>query len=215
MLKLMNRNSKAGFTLLELLISIVLLGVIVIIIGGAMRLGFRSVESGEEKSDSLERIRSSLHIIDSQIQSLILISPSYDEEKEEESYFQGYRESLQFSTNYSIWGGQKGYVVVTYRVEPDDQGKQILYASEKIVVMEDSRETKLLDNFDAIYFEYFYKDPTEEVGEWVEQWTDENNIPERIKLHLVNGEKDLSMIIPTRIGGSMIQTPFKPFGEEE
>src|SRR4030042_4056974 len=112
---------------------------------------------------------------------------------------------MQFSTNYSIWGGEKGYVIVTYKVESGDYGKQALYASENIVGIEEERETKLLDAFDGIYFEYFYKDPTEEEGKWVEQWTDDVYIPEKVKLHLIEGTRDFSMIIPFRTRESITQ----------
>jgi len=204
-----------GFTLLELLISIVMLGIIILIVTGAMRLGLRSVDAGEKKAESLERFRSSLNIIDSQIQSLFPIT--YNEEGTVNSNFTGSRESLQFSTNYSIWGVQKGYVTVSYNVSSEDTGKPVLYASENIMGMEDSRETKLLDSFDEIYFEYFYKDPTEEEGKWVEEWTDTANIPEKIRLHLVTGQRDLSFIIPVRVRVSIARasTEIPEGGEEE
>src|SRR3989337_2471377 len=69
----------AGFTLLELLISIVMLGIIMVILVGALRLGFRSVESGEKKIESFERMRVSLSIIDSQIQSQIPLTYQNEE----------------------------------------------------------------------------------------------------------------------------------------
>jgi general secretion pathway protein J len=200
-----------GFTLLELIISIGIIGIIVLITAGAMRLGARSVASGEKKIESLERIRTSLNIIDSQIQSEIPLT-YYDEDGVRKYYFKGEREFMQFSTNYSIWGGEKGYVIVTYKFESGDYGKQALYASENIVGIQDERETKLLDAFDGIYFEYFYKDPTEEKGEWVEQWTDDLNTPEKVRLHLVEGTIDFSMIIPFRTIGSLTQISSGPTG---
>jgi general secretion pathway protein J len=198
-------RGNCGFTLLELIISIALIGIIVLIIGSAMRLGFRSVNSGEKRIESLERIRASLNILDSQIQSEIPLT--YDDEGVRKYYFKGEREFMQFTTNHSIWGGESGYVTVTYKVESGDNGRQVLYASENIVGMESKRDTKLFDAFEMIYFEYFYKDPTEEKGEWVEQWTDEVNIPEKVRFHLVEGTKDLSIIIPFRTRGSLTQMP--------
>jgi general secretion pathway protein J len=202
-----------GFTLLELLISIVMIAIIVLIIGGAMRLGFRSVDAGEKKIESLERLKASLQIIDAQIQSLIILT--HGEGGTMESSFEGDKESLQFSTNYSIWGGQKGYVVVSYDVSSEEGSKPFLLASETIMGTEGGRETKLLDGFEEIYFEYFYKDPTEEEGKWVEEWTDESNIPEKIRLHLVTGQKDLSFIIPVRVKESVVQTSSITPEEEE
>lgn len=197
-------SHEGGFTLLELLISIAILGVIILIIGGALRLGARSVESGERKIEYLERIRASLNIIDSQIQSEVPLT--YDEDGVKKYYFKGGMDSMQFSTNYSIWSGQRGYVIVTYRVESANHGKQVLYASESNIGTNDNKETKLLDTFDRIYFEYFYRDPTEQQGRWIEQWTDATSIPEKIRLHLVKGRMDFSMIIPMRARGSMAQT---------
>jgi len=192
-----------GFTLLELTVSIAMIGIIILIIAGAMRLGLRSVDSGEKRIESLERIRTSLSTIDSQLQSEIPLT--YDEEGFKKYYFKGERKFIQFSTNYSIWSGEKGYVLAAYRVESGDHGKEVLYSSENIIGLEDVRETKLLDSFDSIYFEYFYKDPTEEKGEWVEQWTDDVTIPEKVRLHLVEGTRDLSMIIPLRARGPLIE----------
>ena len=62
-------NRVAGFTLLELIISITLVAIIVLIISVAANLGYRSFNSGEKKMNAVERLRSSLTIIDAQIQS--------------------------------------------------------------------------------------------------------------------------------------------------
>lgn len=196
-LKLKIQYSNRGFTLLELLISIVILVIIILIIAGAMRLGFRSVDAGEKKTESLERFRTSLNIINSQIQSLLPITLS--EEGTQQSNFTGSRQSMHFSTNYSIWGVQKGYVEVSYDVSYEDTGKQALYASENIMGTEGSKEIKLFDALDEIYFDYFYKDPTEEEGKWVEEWTDTLSLPEKIRLHLIKGKTDFSLIIPVRV----------------
>ena len=197
-------NSRSGFTLLELLISLVMIGVIAIIITGAIRLGIRAVNKGETKIDHLERTRASFNIIDSQIQSQIPLT--FEENGEKKYYFQGDKESLQFSTNYSLWGGQKGYVMVRYKAESDDTGKQFLAVSENIIGTNSNRETRLFSTVDEIYFEYFFKDPTEEKGKWVDKWTDTANIPEKVKFHLIYGKKDVPMIIPMRTSGSLSQT---------
>lgn len=211
-------NFRSGFTLLELTISIAIIGIIVLIIAGATRLGSRSVESGGKRIESLERIRASLNVIDSQIQSEIPLT--YDEDGVRKYYFKGDRKFMQFSTNYSIWGGEKGYVIATYTVESEDNGRQVLYASENIIGLDGKRDTKLFDNFEMIYFEYFFKDLTEEEGKWAEQWTDDLNIPEKVRLHLVEGTRDLSIIIPFRARGSLNQMPsgstgFRPSAGEE
>ena len=197
-------SRKAGFTILELTISISLIGLIVLIILGALRLGYRSIESGEKRIEYLERIRSSFNIIDSQIQSYSALTYN-DDMGVKKYYFIGKRGLLQFSTNYSVWGGEKGYVIATYTVTPAENGKQVFYVTEHIVGLESTREAKLFDHFDAIYFEYFFKDPMEEAGKWVEEWTEEESVPEKVKIHFIEGAKDLPMIIPLRIKASLTE----------
>lgn len=191
----------AGFTLLELIISITLVAIIVLIVAGAASLGYRSFSTGERKLNAIERLRASLIIIDAQIQSGVPLTLGDGGVKQ--YYFVGEQDSLKFSTNHSIWGGQRGYVIVNYRVETDNQGKRTLFASENKVGMENQKETKLLEGFNEITFDYFKQDDTEEEGEWVTQWVEEEMMPTRIRLNLVRGSTSLAYIMPVRVGGAI------------
>ena len=196
-----NSESNAGFTLLELIISITLVAIIVLIVAGAASLGYRSFNSGEKKLNAVERLRASLIIIDAQIQSGVPLT--LEDGGVKQYYFVGEQDSLKFSTNHSIWGGQRGYVIVNYRVETDEKGKRTLFASEYKVGMEIQKETKLLEGFNEITFDYFSQDVTEEEGEWITQWVDEEMMPTKIKLKLVQGSTSLAYIIPVRVGGEI------------
>jgi general secretion pathway protein J len=190
-----------GFTLLELIISITLVAIIVLIVAGAASLGYRSFNSGERKLNAIERLRASLIIIDAQIQSGVPLT--LEDGGVKQYYFVGEQDSLKFSTNHSIWGGQRGYVIVSYRVETDGQGKRTLFASEYKVGMENQKETKLLEGFNEITFDYFRQDATEEEGEWITQWVDEEMMPTKIRLNLVRSSTSLSYIMPVRVGGAI------------
>ncbi len=188
-----------GFTLLELMISITMLAVILLIVGTAMRLGLRSVDSGEKRIASLERFRASLNIIGAHIQSELPVP--MQETAGKSIVFLGDSESMQFPSSFSLWGNQRGYVTVSYKVEPDQWGKQDLYVEENAAGVRDKGQVKLFEFFDKIYFDYFYKNPTEEKGNWVEQWTttDSVSVPEKIRLHLVTGDREMSFIIPVKV----------------
>lgn len=204
----MDRSAKstkpAGFTLLELIISITLLAVIVLIVAGAASLGYRSFSTGERRISAIERLRSSITIIDAQIQSGVPLT--LEDGGVKEYYFVGEEDSLKLSTNYSIWGGQRGYVMVDYRVALDDSGKRTLYASEYKIGLDNQKEVKLLEGFDEISFNYFMEEATEEEGEWVTQWVDEERMPTKVRLNLVKGTQALAYVIPVRVGGQIGET---------
>jgi hypothetical protein len=178
------------------MISLTMLGIIALITTGALFTSVRTVTSGERKIDRLERTRTSFNMIDSQVQSQVPLS--FVENGEKKYYFQGDKEYLQFPTNYSIWGGRNGYILVKYNVQSDNTGKKFLSVSENIIGGSVLRESHLFSSADVIYFEYFFKDPTEGKGGWGDKWTDTAHIPQKIRLHLAYGEKEISLIIPTR-----------------
>jgi general secretion pathway protein J len=200
----MHHKREQGFTLLELMISITMLAVILLIVGAAMRLGLRSVDSGEKRIAALDRFRASLNIIDAQIQSELPVE--MQETAGKIIVFLGNSESMQFPSNFSLWGDQRGYVTVSYKVEQDQWGKQDLFVEESATGVTNKGEVKLFEFFDRIYFDYFYKEPTEEKGSWVEEWTTPDSVPEKIRLHLVNGDREMSFIIPVKARNVVIKT---------
>jgi general secretion pathway protein J len=192
-------NAQSGFTLLELLVSIVLICLIVAIIGAAMRLGYRSLDKGEKKAEIQERFKVSLNLMDAQLQSGIPLKTTGETGEAINQYlFEGKKDSVRFASNYSFIGGQKGYVIVTYRVETGTNDKRTLFAQENTIGMENQKEVKLLEGFDDIHFEYFFKEATEEQGKWVEEWTDTATLPENIRIHLVRGDQHISLLVPMR-----------------
>lgn len=190
--------SSSGFTLLELMVSIVLVAIIVIILTASMRVGYRSLEGGEKKAESLERFRVSLRLIDSQLQSCLPITVK--EEGLGRLVFIGSRDSMTFASNRSLFRGRKGYVIVSYRIETGSNGKRVLYLQENTVGIENRRETKLLDGFDNIRFEYYQVDATKtgEGTDWSDELADGTNLPQKVKLHLEQGARKLFLTIPVR-----------------
>lgn len=207
-MKKRNIGNQRGFTLLELLLSVAILGIVVVIIAGAMRLGFRSVESGERKVESLERMRTSFGLLDAQIQSAFALAETGEnvEVGSPRFRFAGEHFLLQFPSNYSLWSGPLGYVMVTYRVLPDEKGGKALHLTENVIGTDRIREVMLLDRAREISFEYFFKEAAEEEGSWVEQWTDTESIPEKIRVKLARDSVSLSLIIPVRGRGAAAKT---------
>jgi general secretion pathway protein J len=195
-------SAQSGFTLLELLVSIVLIGLIVAIVGAAMRLGYRILDKGEKKTEMQERFKVSVSLMDAQIQSAIPLKTTGETteglEGVNQFLFEGKKDSVKFASNYSLMGGQKGYVIVAYRVETGSNDKRTLFAQENSVGMENQKDVKLLEGFDDIHFEYYFKEAAAEQGSWVEEWTDTATLPEKMRIHLAWGNQQISLLVPMR-----------------
>lgn len=209
-------GGRGGFTLLELLLSILILALVFLVILGALRLGFRSVEAGEKKVEALERIRNAVNLMEAQIESEIPLS--YEENGEKKYYFRGGKTTLDLATNYSIWGGEKGFVVASYWAVPEANGRWSLRARENIIGQETRRETRMLDDLEEVRFEYYVRDtsqdPQDEGGAWQEEWQEGEGLPtseklEKVRLLFRRNGKELAWIIPLRSrgGGSGLGAP--------
>ncbi len=189
---------RRGFTLLEVMISIALISMLVVIIAGAMRLAQRSIEKGELRSDYLERFKVSFLVMDAQIQSAIPLVRADDEAGR--LFFEGSGDAVKFASNYSLTGGYRGYVTVSYQVRQNPEGRSALYVEENNIGVENVREMRLLDGMDEIRFEYFRRenDADETPGEWVETWTDELLFPRKIRIHLAWRGQEIQLIVPMR-----------------
>jgi hypothetical protein len=68
-----------------------------------------------------------------------------------------------------------------------------------MVGIETAKETKLLEGFDDIAFDYFQNGTTTgEPGMWTQDWTSEVTIPLKIRMYLLSGLKERSMVLPIR-----------------
>jgi general secretion pathway protein J len=193
--------SGGGFTLLELLIAITLLVVILVVTLGAVRIGSRSLAAGEKKIDAQERFRTVLAIMDAQIQSQMPLS--YEGEDGKRYYFSGEAKTLRFLTCYSIWSGQRGYVIVDYTIEPEEGGREVLYAQEQTPGIEGRLRTRLIEA-SGMSFAYFYKSPAEEEGSWTDTLSGGTAVPQKVRFTLTPGVNGFSRVFPVKAQGAAV-----------
>lgn len=166
-------NDRKGFTLLELMISLTILGLIATVIFSSLRLGLRTWEKGEEKVEQYQRIRVVLEILESQLRSTYPYIIQDEKTKEQFPFFQGEKDSIKFVSPISFKTEEPmGLSLVSYKVAGQGRGAlqyspaKVFLASEELILNKDifkeesikeKEEIELFPQLKQISFQYYGK----------------------------------------------------------
>ncbi|MCX8026912.1 MAG: prepilin-type N-terminal cleavage/methylation domain-containing protein [Thermodesulfovibrionales bacterium] len=190
-------KKEAGFTLLELIISITLMALIVTISLGGFRIANSSVSKAEKKTEELERFRTAISLIDRQIQSLIYVLKR--QELEQVNYIVGDTSSFTFVSNISLWDRDLGYVLVTYEVERDINNRYNLKTTERLISTNtEEYSTHLLKGLQDIRFEYLFTENITTEMIWHNEFKRKNGTPYAVRLTLKSDIWQGTLNIPIR-----------------
>ncbi len=174
-----------GFTLLEVVLSLVIFSFITLMVYGTFFIGHRAVIKGERDADVNQRMRIADEILSRQVRSAVFYAARHQDETF--PYFVGRPDGMSFVSAAPQASGGTGLAVVTYGV---DQGSLVL--QERVGFTHDDllrppehapvQRAVLLAGFSGIRFEYL---PHEETGaEWASNWDgrDEDALPVAVRI---------------------------------
>jgi len=195
-----NRNRQFGFTLIELLLSLSILSIIVVIIFGALRIGVRAWEKGENMLTSQQRSRTVLDQLTRQLTSASVLMSSQD--KRPLVTFAGNSRTIEFTSSLPLVTKiHFGPVHVKYVVETEPGGKMRLLLYEKQITAEDYLSIRLSrHDTDALVligeladFRFEYLDDGGDVSDlnWTSSWQSQNltDLPRAVRM-TYRDEKD-------------------------
>ena len=178
-----------GFTLVEVIITMTILGLILLIIFGAFRLGLSAWERGESIKEEFQKERIISQLISQQVKSMVPYK--IKTQKAEGNYlaFEGKAHSLKFVSALSMKAKKpEGFVYVIYdfKKEGREGGRLILY--EQRVLNKDffeerpkeELEISLLEGISDVFFEYYREENKDK--NWTEGWVEERNAKEEKEL---------------------------------
>lgn len=178
-----------GFTLLEMVLSLTIVGLIVGLVSAGFNVAGTAIGGGERAAAQNQRIRLAADIMMRQIKSTA-IYPALDDEYEY-PFFQGARQDLAFVTTAAQTGGG-GMALVTYRVQGSGPLQLVLTEMTGIsseILGEPDRleelpghEAVLLEGFTDLRFEYLVSDGID--AEWFEAWDgkEEEELPTAVRV---------------------------------
>jgi len=193
-------TSASGFTLLELMISFTIIGLILVLVFGSLRIGARAWEKGERDIESHQRQRVVLDNLRRQIASICPHKIKVDGDKGQTSkkiFFRGDSEGMAFMTRLPMSPmTRSGMVYAKYVVRQDDgveKRRLLIYERDAVFIhseedldeVADDEFFELIPEAEAIEFAYLKRPEDKDAEpEWKDGWDPESDagIPLAVKI---------------------------------
>ena len=194
------RKRQSGFTLIELLLSLSILSIILVVILGALRIGVRAWEKGENVLSMQQRSRTILDQLSRQLTSAAVLMSAQEEQPLVR--FAGNSQTIEFTSGLPLIAKiQIGPVHVKYVIETDSGGKKRLLLYEENITVEDylsERQLRhdtdalvLIEALEDLRFEYLGAEGGGPNLNWTSLWQSQNltDLPRAVRI-TYRDEKD-------------------------
>ena len=197
-------KATAGFTLIEVVITLTVLGFILLMISGTFRLGISAWERGESTRDEYQKVRIISQLISQQIKSAVPYKIKTQQAEGNYLAFEGKAQKVKFVSTLPIKGRHSGgwvYSIYEFKEGGREGGQLVLYEQRvlnKNFFEEDPEEelaVSLLEGVSSVRFEYYREEDSEknQTGGWVEEWNakEEKGLPRMFRMTILQkkGEK--------------------------
>lgn len=209
----MTRRGSRGFTLLELLIALALLGLMLVLLFGGLRLGVRSWDAAQGTVDTMGTVRAVEGFLRrefSQIHPYRFKGPN----AQPTLAFRGERERVIFVAPLPERIGGGGLRLMSIALERDAQGQRIVWREQPLDVAQPdfsslanasgqvliSRE---LASVEDLGLGYFGRPGDAPAPYWSERWDDPARLPQLIRVHvrLRSGEPWPDFVVALALAG--------------
>lgn len=181
------RHRQAGFTLVELLVALVLLGMISVALFGGLRFGARAWEAGSERQDAVHQVQAVQGFLRGRLAQAVRTA----ERDENEPGFRGEAQRLRFAAPMPPYLGLGGYYIFDLGIREADAGPSLVLqwrlqrAEEPLDPEATEEQTKvLLEGVESIAFAYYGAPEGEREARWHDRWADGQRLPRLVALEV-------------------------------
>jgi general secretion pathway protein J len=192
------RGGKKGFTLIEVVVTLTIVGFVLLIVFGVMRLGISAWEKGETAQEDDQRIRVLTQLFCRQIKSVVPYKIKSPKAEGDYLAFEGKAHSLKMVTALPLLTQRaEGFVFAVYELqEGRREGKRlVLYEQRALnkdfmdIPPKEESGVPILEELEDVRFEYFRDEDPEKTrsAEWVEEWDakEEKELPKALRMKLI------------------------------
>lgn len=165
-------DSRAGFTLLEVMLALSLFALLGAVLYGAMSVGQSAAKKTEAAFEKNQHLRSVMDLLASYVRSSYPLRPA---PQDASIFYQGDEQELNFVSAYSVAMGGRGMAKVSLRFERDGESASgALKLEEELPASADGGAGAYRNSFvlreGVSDFRLAYLDPQLDKEDWAEKW---------------------------------------------
>ena len=192
-----NGLDEGGFTLLEMLIAMTLLGLVMAMVFGGLRLGARAWEASDTSATNLARLEAVHGFLRRSLAASATVLASDDKGKRQ-ILFTGDGERLEFATLLPPYLGIGGFHRLTLAIAGEGKDRRLtlksrLYQGADGGTAEagDGEETVLMEGIAGIALAYFGALDSDSDPGWHRDWREAATLPEliRVRVHFATDDR--------------------------
>ncbi len=186
----------SGFTLLEMVVTLTILGFILLIIFGAFRLGISAWEKGESSREEYQKVRAVSQLVSRQLKSMVPYKIKTEKAEGDYLAFEGSARSLKFVSALSMKAKQpEGFVYAIYEFKDGgNEGGRLVVYEQRVLIRKNFFEERpneesgvpLIEGISDIRFEYYQEEDSLKNRKegWVEEWNakEEKELPRAVRM---------------------------------
>ena len=188
-----NRGRQGGFTLLEMILAMTLVGLIMAMAYTGLRSSARSSERGEDFIDRTNRLRVAQQFIRQQVSRALPLRIQDDpDDATDFVLFEGERDFMRFVAPMPGYLGFGGPQVQIFEIDRGAEGDRLLFnhyllnANDGLEMLADPDRDPilLLDGIRDARFSYVVLNEEDEVDDWVDEWEDTTVTPLAVRVEI-------------------------------
>lgn len=183
-----NPKTSSGFTLIEVMIAMTLLGIMMVLLFSSMKICAESWQKGEDKISQVNDVAVVYQFFQHHLSTAKPLWNDFTNDNEEYS-FQGSKQEVQFVSSFPASAKKSGLQLFKIKMlqEGDNQYLQVSIVPFFPVAEGDEwhkEEVTLLQHVSNFTLSYYLQDDSQPEGIWQDDWLGQDMLPKLVKIKI-------------------------------